>query len=84
MGSQLHVRLKLAYKVLLFRSMKVEETRHKREIEYHLKVLEMENQRRGQEREHKLKLVKLLLKQQPSSNQQYQSMLPLSMTTSSP
>ena len=64
--------------------MKVEETKHKRELEYQLKVLEMENQRREQEREHELKLFKLPLKQKPSSNQQCPSMLPLSMATSTP
>ena len=64
--------------------MKVEEKRHKRELEYQLKVLEMENQRREKEREHKLKLFKLLLEQKPSSNQSFTSMLPLSMATSTP
>ena len=64
--------------------MKVEETRHKRKLEYQPKVSEMENQRREQEREHELKLLKLLLEQKPSSNQQCPSMLLVSMATSTP
>lgn len=64
--------------------MKVEEARHKREMKYQLKVLEMENQRREQKREHELKLFKLLLEQKPSSSQQYQSMHPLSVANSTP
>ena len=65
--------------------MKVEEARHKREMEYQQKQTEIENQRREQEREHELKLFKLLLEHKPNSRQQesFHTTLPLSMATSS-
>ena len=62
--------------------MKVEEARHKREIEYQLKQTEIENQRREQERRHELEMFKLLLEHKPSMQNQYgsiQTTLPLSM-----
>ena len=61
--------------------MKVEETRHKREIENQLKQKETENQRREQESRHELEMFKLLLEHKPVQNQygSIQITLPLSM-----
>ena len=61
--------------------MKVEEARHKREIEYQLKQTEIENQRQEQERRHELEMFKLLLEHKPVQNQygSIQTTLPLSM-----
>jgi hypothetical protein len=70
---------------MLFRFMKVEEARHKREMEYQQKQIEIENKRREQEMEHELKLFQLLLEHKPTYNQHgsLDTMLPLSMATSS-
>ena len=65
----------------VLRFIKVEEARHKREIEYQLKQTEIENQRREQERRHELEMFKLLLEHKPMQNQygSIQTTLPLSM-----
>ena len=48
--------------------MKIDEARHKREIEFQLKQTQIENERRQQEKEHELKMFSLLMENKSTSN----------------
>lgn len=64
--------------------MKLDEARHKRDIEFQLKQTQIENERRQQEREHELNMFSLLMENKSTSNNRsFQGMLPLSMAASS-
>ncbi len=62
--------------------MKLEEARHKREIEVQLRQTQLENERRREERDHELKMFKLLMGTKPSTSGSIQGM-PLNMASSS-
>lgn len=62
--------------------MKLEEARHKREMELQLKQTQLENERRRQDREHEFKMFKLLMDTKPSTSGSIQGM-PLNMASSS-
>jgi hypothetical protein len=49
------------------RFLKLEEMRHKRDLEYQLKIRELENQRRREERQHELAIFQLLAQQPQQS-----------------
>lgn len=56
--------------------MKMEEDRHKREVEFQLKHAQLENERRQLDREHELKLFMLLAGQSGSTFQPQQTFQP--------
>ena len=62
--------------------MKLEEERHKREIELQMKESQLENERRTQDREHEFRMFKLLIEAKPSTSGSIQGM-PLNMARSS-
>ena len=70
-----------------FRFMKMDEARHKRELEFRLKQTQLENERMQQGMEHEMKMFKMLMENKPTTSNNHgsvQGMVPLSMATSSP
>ena len=56
--------------------MKMEEERHKREVEFQIKQAQLENERRQQDREHEFRLFSLLATQSGSTSHPHQVFQP--------
>ena len=52
-----------------YRSLKAEKERYEREMEFHLKLVELENQRRIQERDHELRMFSFFMGNNNMSHQ---------------
>ena len=57
----MHVLFFSNFVFVYFRSLKAEKERYKQEMEFQIKMMELENQRRTQEREHEMRIVSLIM-----------------------